>query len=195
MLTDDGFAELGGAERSGTLAFAAAPQRLLRARSVAFAVMVAAAAVTAFAASRIYAVDLGREPPDHGETAIVAALGALLVLLSLRILSFLSHRLADIELTAPLVLRPGEVVAGAPPRTIAFAQICAIEPAPPAGRVAGFVQATYDRIVYLCGRSRTAIVRLTCADAEPLILDLDLVDGEPRRIERILSFRIAQAKT
>jgi hypothetical protein len=195
-MTDDDLAELGEIERRGTLVFAAAPDRLVRARTVAFAAMMSAAGLTAWHASRIYAADLGRLPHDHGEAGFIAAVGALLVLLSLRILSFLSHRLADIDATAPLVLRERELAAGAPARSLAYADIGSLAPAPPAGFIAAFVQAIYDRVLRLFGRTATSIVRLTVDgaddDAPPLILDLDLVDGNPRRIQRILDYRIAQ---
>ena len=195
-LTDDDFAELGETERRGTLVFGAAPERLVRARTVAFAAVMSAAGLTAWHASRIYAADLGRLPGDGGESGIIAAGGALLVLLSMRILSFLSHRLADIDSTAPLVLRERELVAGAPPRSLAYADIGSISPSPPAGFMAAFVQATYDRVSRLVGRAGTSIVRLTVDgaddDAPPLILDLDLLDGDPRRIQRILAYRTTQ---
>jgi len=199
-LTNDDFADLGETERRGTMVFAAAPERIVRARTVTFAAMLSAAGLTAWHASRIYAVDLGRLPHDNGEAGFIAAGGALLVLLSMRILSFLSHRLAAIDSTAPLVLREREFAAGVPARSLAYADIGSIAPSPPAGFIAAFVQATYDRVSRLLGRAGTSIVRLTvdgvvdgAADGTPpLILDLDLVDGDPRRIQRILTYRIAQ---
>ncbi len=184
---DDTFPDLSEAERQGNVAFGFSDKRLRQDRMISVAVACAAAALMLAATAQLV-------------TPAVAILGAVVLVIALACFAFFSRRLSRAGETAPLRFSADAIQAGESGRTIDFASIEDVRTMTPA------VQSTRDALLlvlivtlgsstFLIRRSNMQTVRLVGHDESNLLeLDLNVLEGDPARIARIIDARIALAK-
>lgn len=188
----DPFADLTIEERQGIIRFDGKRSRLVWPLFV----------VGAFAALGILVSIQGWMPLGAPRAATVSepygALigGAVIVMITAAIGSWLGTRLAAIAQTAPLMIDSRALVAGERARKVIFADVTDIGFRKSKPLSIRLIEAVYLRAFWMF-RTRTEIPILAIASRgrpTPLLLDLDLLDGKPERIATILRYRVEKAR-
>ena len=185
----DAFDDLSDDERQGTLTYAPARGRLRW--SICLALVVSFSGF-------VVAIGALRPGPFDSRWLRISA-GLVMFVVSTAVAVWLYRRLADIGRTAPLVLRQHDLTAGSPPRTIRFENISSMERVRPRTAYAVAVQTAYAGAFWMfrsSARAPAPIVQLAIdGKREPVLLDLEILEGKPERIATVLSYRLQQAKT
>jgi hypothetical protein len=189
----DPFADLSAEEREGSLVIGGSRKRLARALIVTVCAGLLGLGAAAYAALFALPVLLGGSSPGgHGLTALS---GAVVSAAAMIVARWLYARLGSAHKSAPLALDGSTISFGSPARTIRIDEISGLSAAG-----ARSVTDLLAEVLYLSAfwplRSATHRNRLQLTlrsgEAAP-VLDLDVLDGMPSRIEAILSCRIAAA--
>jgi hypothetical protein len=195
----DAFADLTENEREHTLTYA--PSRARLRWAIAVAAMFGLLGL-AFACGLLVPARSSPQTAMGGPSfwsQIMTATGGLIVLaVSISVALWLRRRLADIERTAPLVLRPHDILVGTPPRTINVAQIRSMTHAMPKTVRDMLIQRAYTGAFWMfrsSGLGPVPIMQLAVdGEREPVLLDLEVLNGKPERIATVLSYRLQHAK-
>jgi hypothetical protein len=184
-LPDDTFADLGEAERQGNVTFEASTGWLKRERLIMITIAILAGIIGAW-------LILSRPLPWLPLSWLEITAAATTFLWAAAFARFLSRRIAEARLTAPLHFSRNHLGIGETAQKVAFAAIDRVRPAPIANPIEIFFQ-LYPG--HLWRRSPLDTVRLEMTDGRgPIDLDLNVLRGDPARIARILEARIAFAK-
>jgi hypothetical protein len=189
----DPFADLSVEEREGSLVIGGSRKRLGRALIVAVGAGLFGLGAVAYAALSAIPIFLkGSSPSEYG---LIALSGAVVSVAGVIVARWLYARLGSARKTAPLAFDGNTISFGSPARTIRLDAISGLS-------AAGARSATelLAEVLYLSAfwplRSATYRNRLQLAlrsgEAAP-VLDLDVLEGTPSRIEAILSCRIEAA--
>jgi hypothetical protein len=175
---DDTFSDLSEAERRGNVVFGFSGKRLQRDRMICGAVALAAAALM---------------------VSSLAIPAGVVLAISLACLAYFSRRLSLADRTAPLRFSADTIQAGATGRALEFSSVEDVQSQAPARStrdallLAAIVMTGH--FVFLIRRSNMQTIRLGCSDdTHSLDLDLNVLDGDPRHIARVIDARIALAK-
>lgn len=186
-----GIAALTQTERSGDLTFAVSTFRLRRHRAFALGAAVFGASVCIWQASLI-----GRAAFELSKGPLAAAfVGSLISALSIIVWQWLTQRLKNAHLSAPLHLRADDLAMGTPSQRIAFKDIGSIKQAVPRSAFDLLATMIY-RPALTFGVLRTISlyqIKLK-SSAAPILLDLDVLGGTPEKIREIMDYRIQHAK-
>lgn len=183
-----GLAALTEAERNGVLTFPENAARLRRHRTFA------AASAVAFPLLAVWL--LMRSPSEGQRNPIMVLIGVIIVSAgAIVVWHWLTKRLADAKLTAPLALHADRLQIGSSGLTVPFADIADIGPATPRspGEWAAWM---FYRPPLSFGLRPVCIYQLKLKNnTAASVLDFDVLDGDPDKIYRILDHRIQHAKT
>lgn len=184
---DDPFSDLSEAERRGSIAFGFSGKRLQRDRMICGAVALVAVALMLASTAQMVA-------------PAVSILGAVVLAIALVCFVFFSRRLSRAGESAPLRFSANAIHAGETGRTLDFASIEDVRTMTPG------VHNTRDALLlvlvvtlgsgtFLIRRSNMQTIRLVGSnEANLLELDLNVLEGDPARIARIIDARIALAR-
>lgn len=187
-LPDDSYGDLSDAERHGHVAFARSDRRLTRDRNVCVAVAVLAGGAALW--SGLHAM------PEGAVGAIGHPFVLPLLLLSVvaaAAAGYLTRRLKAVGASAPLLLMPDRLLVGDAARPADFAAIGGLLRPAPVRNILAVVVVFLATCVFLLRRANMQTMRIELAGQTPLDIDLNVLEGDPEHIARVIGARIALA--